>query len=139
MPLDIARSKNNPGKAPQVPKKESFEKWIELGSLVRVAKYFEEKGLVDKYTGKPFKPYSFRYAAYTYLLENHKEAKPLVEKLGFVGDADDWNIYLIHRALTIFGYSKVRFMKWIKKNNFERYEAYYEKQIKERRIGDFWE
>jgi hypothetical protein len=62
-----------------------------------------------------------------------------MEEQGFVGNDQEWEIFLIHKALTIIAiFSKYRFMKWIKKNNFEKYEWYYEKEIERRNLKSFW-
>jgi len=140
MAISVTTDMNKRGRKAGIPKDKAFYLWIELDSLKQVQDHLAEEGLVNPSTRKPYTKYAIRYAAYCYLLDHHEELRPVLEEKGFEGNDDDWNIYLIHKAINTFLFSsKERFMKWIKKNDFERYEYYYEDRIKERAIRSIWE
>lgn len=141
MPISTTRNKTL-GRESFIPEEKCFYLWLNTGSLKKAQQHLAEEGYVNPKTGEPYSDFGIRHAAYRYLLYNHERLRPLMEEAGFEGDDDDWNLYLIHRAITILLYSsKSRFKRWIKDNNFERYEYYYEDAIKDRRgsIRSIWE
>ena len=114
-----------------------FKLWVELGSLKKVSEHLKSEGIINPKTVKPFTAMGIRFAAYRWVLQYPDKAKPIYYAEGFTGSDDDWNLYLIKVAKNNILNNSVTirpFVKFIKENNFERYEYFYEDWIKEKSV-----
>lgn len=105
--------------------KECFEKWCELGSVERVSKYLENSGKINRRTNKPFTPMSVWHAAMRYALENLDEVFGKFKEIGGFNTREEWEEYMVEKAMTVYYSSKKRYMDWIRRNNFEKYSYIY--------------
>lgn len=79
-----------------------FKKWVELGTLINVGKWFAEQGIVSKHTGKPFSKAAISFAARRWVCFNADEAREHYERGGMYLSDDDWNDWLVRTALACF-------------------------------------
>ena len=125
---------------PILNERECFRLWLELGSLRKVSDHLRSKGTINPKTGRPFTTMGIRNSAYRWVLKNIEEAKPLYYSEGFVGDDEDWDKFIIDTARNIILEPSVTvrpFMKFIRENDFEKYEYFYEKWVTEESIRPF--
>jgi len=113
--------------------KKCFLYWLEIGTLDGASERMATEGIVNPRTGKPFSDFGIRHAAYVYILENSDEARTLMGCDSW--EDEEWDLYLIQRAKSILLWSSTsRFMNWIRKMGFEKYEWFYEEKFKEKSI-----
>ena len=109
-------------------KGKAFEAWVETGSVVKARNHLTVQGIINPNTGKPFSPFSVWYSSWCWVLEHLEEARPIFEKeqQGEYSD-EEWAEKMIRRAIDLYlqRSSKSRFMNWIKKNRFEKYDYMY--------------
>jgi len=58
-----------------IDKRECFDKYLQLGSLGSVYRYFEAKGVISPITGRPPTRQAIKNAAFTFILNNIPVAK----------------------------------------------------------------
>jgi hypothetical protein len=114
----------------------AFEAVMEGGTFERARRILTEQGEVNKLTGKPYTYMGVYLASYRYLLENHEELKPRLfkkwkEQSDIVTSEDDWNKFIIHKAMMVLGNSSTkRFMDWLDKNPWAKeYDYLYAKSF----------
>jgi len=83
----------------------AYEYFLNTGSWDR-ATLALEKNEVNPHTGNPYGKTAVWYAGWTYILENWKECKSDLAKMGFseaLGTMDSWRYFIVDRAMTIHG------------------------------------
>jgi len=105
--------------------KECFSLWVELGSVEKVSKYLESVGKVNPRTKKRYSIMGVWSAAITWATDNPDDAWPYYVEAGTAMNREEWNEWLVARAITTRGYSKKNFLAWVKKQGFERYRHVY--------------
>jgi hypothetical protein len=83
-------------------KKECFEKYVQLGSLAAVKRYFDNRGFVNPATGKPPTRQAIKNATFTYILFNIDDAKKVLDSY-YVGKGVDWNDEKFNEMLVVYG------------------------------------
>lgn len=109
--------------------KDCFYKWLELGSIIKVRNHYANLGMVSPRTKRPFVYSGILAAAYKFVIENHEEVRPIYLGEGSeVAKVDQaWEEWLVHKAIKVYLIisSKGRFLGWIERNNFEKYDYMY--------------
>lgn len=105
---------------------ECFTLWYQLGSVERVSKHLEKEGFVNSRTQKPFTPMAIWHSGMRYALENLDEAYQKYKDVGAADSREEWERYMVEKAMTVYYSSVKRFMAWIRKNKFEKYKDVYE-------------
>jgi hypothetical protein len=94
-----------------------FKKWYELGSLVKVQRWFQNEGKINPKTGKPFTPMAYWIAAMRWVVNYPDEAREYYKKLTDLDfdphDDDEWWEYVIDQAKSARFLSKSRFEAWV--------------------------
>ena len=111
----------------------AFDAWLlEGGTLEKARQILANKGIINRRRNEPYTKMGVQQAAWRYTVENHEEARPIMENIwkdyGVTNLTDEiWEEYIVNLAMTILGNSsKKRFMDWIGKNpKFEKYEYMY--------------
>lgn len=85
-----------------IDKKECFEKYLQLGSLGSVYRYFEAKGTISPITGRPPTRQAIKNAAWTYILFNIPLAKKALADYYFSKDVE-FNDEKFNRMLIVYG------------------------------------
>lgn len=106
---------------------ECFNLWVELKSITKVSLHLLNKGIHNQ--GKRFSDMSIWTACMRYVLENPEIARPyyIADGAIFAVSDDEWYEFLIERAVNVYRTSRSRFMKWIERNNLQKYEHIYAK------------
>jgi hypothetical protein len=104
--------------------KECFLLWVELGSLEKVRLHYNAQGLINPRTGKPLSEMAIWTTSLRWVLENPEEARPYYEQEGGKLSDDEWEKWLISRAVMVYNYSKNRIIRWAKRNNL--FDKHYE-------------
>jgi hypothetical protein len=95
----------------------TFRKWVELGTLKNVGKWYKEQRIISK-TGKPFSEAAISYAARRWVCFNSEEARKYYNQFGWYPSDDDWNKYLVRTAIKIFHLHKRQiFEDFLDENN----------------------
>lgn len=109
--------------------KDCFYKWVELGSATKVRNYYANLGIVSPRTGRPFVTSGIYTSAIRYVLENHEEVRHIYLRLGSeIAKSDQaWEEWLVYKAIKKYLEisSEGRFLAWIERNNFEKYDYMY--------------
>ena len=95
-------------------RKECFDLWVELGSILKVRKELARRGKINPTTKKMPSDSGVRIAALKYILYNLEDARKVFKKLGYFGDDKDkeWFEYLKSRALDVLTTRKSRYEEW---------------------------
>lgn len=107
-----------------IPGRLAFDLWNELKTLPAVQEELLRRGYHGlRSEDVPPTELTISNSAWRYVLNNMDEARQEMENHGIIFDTDDdWNEQCITKATFVLGSSRGRFIKWIKDNNFERYE-----------------
>lgn len=105
--------------------KQCLDLWIELGSTEKVSKHLANNGQVNPTTKKPFSQMAIWDAAFRWILSHPEEAREIYVEQGSVLTQEEWEEWLVGRARHVLGTSKGRFLAWIERNNFQKYEYVY--------------
>jgi len=89
------------GSAKYLDGQEVFRLWAQLGSMYKVMRWYQERGIINHNTGEPIKPESFYDAAYHYALYHPEEFRDSIKDT-WVQNTPQWEKFLINRALWIF-------------------------------------
>ena len=108
---------------------ECFMLWFKLGALEKVSRHLAMEGKINLKTNKAFSVTAIQRQAYKWIIENSQEARGYFEKAGLKFSDDNWNIFLIKRALWVYNTSRRRFMDWVDRMNFRRYENAYKHKV----------
>lgn len=97
--------------------KECWDKWIELGSLESVRRYYQKNGVLNNRTGDPPTQSAIQKAAYRWMLGNIHEARKQVEhewqKDGRILTEDEWKKFLFRVVKTTYYQTPVKLEKFI--------------------------
>ena len=105
--------------------KESFFLWLELGSTAKVAAHMQKEGRVNPRSQHSFTPMAIWDSAMRWVLTNPEEAREIYVAHGDTRTQGEWEEWLVLKAMHVVGTSRGRFMKWIYKNDFEKYSYIY--------------
>lgn len=109
---------------PMLDQERTFMLWVELGSLRKVGKMYETKGIINPDTGKPFTQQTIWASSMRYVLDHPEEARAVYLAHGSPLSEEEWEKWLIYRAFLVYHYGKTRCIKWAKKHNL--YDKYRE-------------
>ena len=113
-----------------VSNKEIFDLWIELGTLTKVERNLAGRGIINKYTGKPLVYTSVWERAMRWVLYNPDEAKVIYEtKLQRELSQEQWERWLVKKALKIFDDAQGQLKNWIKTYGMEQHSDIYSKRF----------
>jgi hypothetical protein len=103
---------------------ESFNLWMEKGTLHKAEQYMTEQGKINPKTGKPFTWNAIRTSAMRYLIEHPEIGRKYIEKnQGFKYNDEDWNRVIYKTAASIYmKTSSDRFWDWVRRHGFEERE-----------------
>jgi len=109
--------------------KEIYILWLELGSLEKVCRNLESRGLLTR-GGKKYAPSRINHVVWKYATENPEEALEIYRSLGFEISDEDWERLLVEKAFLIYFKklsfkSRTAFNKWLTRMGlFEKYKDY---------------
>lgn len=112
--------------------KECFMLWYELQSTPKVRLNLASRGIINPETQKPFSQAAVWVAAVGWVIQNATEAREYYKKDGakFAYNDDEWNTYLIRKAMYVYKYSHRKFFEWLKHNGFgDKYKNVYESKM----------
>jgi len=109
--------------------KNTFMLWYELGTLKRVVTHLTAEGIVNSKTSKPITPYAIWISAMRFVMENPDEAYPMYVKAGSPMTREEWEVWLIKKAMRIYGLQgKSRFFLWLRRFGYdEKHKEVYSK------------
>ena len=116
--------------------KVAFYAWLEGGTCAKATKMLPKMKIINPRTGKPYTYMAVYLGAYSYLVENHEEMKPVLFDLWNMREGVDmtdaeWDAYIVRRAAMAMGNSsKKRFMGWLERNPWAKeYDYIYAKRF----------
>lgn len=114
----------------KIDNKECFLLWVELGSLKNVSLEYARRGVLytpykEPFTPKPFSVSTISRRALMWVVEYPDEARPYYIKEGSRLTDEQWERWLIEKAMSIYKQSPRTFFLWIEKNEFQKYEHVY--------------
>jgi len=102
----------------QLNDEECLNLWLELGSTNKVARFLEKNGKVNSRTGKRFTDMSIWNSAMRHLLKDPDKAYQIYLDHGAEFTREEFDEFLVEKAVTALGQVKSRFMKWAKKHGY---------------------
>jgi len=108
---------------------ECFKLWVELGTLKKVVMELTRRGQINKITGKPYGIMTVSNRAHRWVLENSEEARSYYIEAGTIMNEEQFDRWMITKAMTSYHKSPNRFFRWIEMMDFEKYEYVYEKRF----------
>jgi hypothetical protein len=103
-----------------------FQLWAQLGSIGKVQSHLKLAGIINPNTTKEFSHMAIWNAAFRWVLENMDEARQIFKDAGSDLNDVQWDEWLIEKAMYVYGASsKGRFMRWIRRMEFEKYDYIY--------------
>jgi len=110
-----------------------FLKYIEYGgTLGQAGKWAEIENIVSPNTGYIVNRNTIFVKTMMYIVRHPEESRQKLAEIGIVYSDNDWNEWLIRKALRYAGGSKGRFLNWLKKNKLrdrKEYEHIYAKRM----------
>jgi len=114
----------------QLNDEECLNLWLELGSTNKVARFLEKGGKVNSRTGKRFTDMSIWNAAMRHLLKDPDKAYQIYLNQGAEFTREEFDEFLVEKAVTALGQVKPRFMKWAKKHGYHpKYQYIYAERM----------
>ena len=104
---------------------ECFLLWVQLGSVAKVSLHLEALGKVNRATGKRFSNMGIWNAAIRWVSANPDLAWPYYVDAGTELTREEWEEWLVSKAMIARGYSKRNFLAWVRRMGFEKYEYVY--------------
>ena len=104
---------------------ECFLLWVQLGSIEKVSRHLESLGKINVTTGKRFSAMGIWNAALRWVTANPDEAWPHYVNAGTELSREEWEEWLVAKAMIARGYSKRNFLAWVRRMGFEKYEYVY--------------
>ena len=104
---------------------ECFLLWVQLGSIEKVSRHLEHAGKVNPNTGNRFSVMGVCNAALRWVTANPDIAWPHYVDAGTELTREEWEEWLVGKAMTARGYSKRNFLSWVRKMGFEKYRHVY--------------
>lgn len=104
---------------------ECFKAWVETETVENAHAFITEKGIINPRSGKPYSKYSIWRSAMIWVVENPEKAKPYYIAAGANFTDDEWNEFLVSKACHLYGATRPRITKWIKKMGLEDYDYVY--------------
>ena len=115
---------------PQISDSEIFYLWIELGSITKVVRNLANRGIINKRTGKPLHYTCIWDHGMKWVVENPENARIIYEaKLERKFTDEQWNRWIVKKALKVFDDSHAQLKDWIKRHGMERYSDIYSKRF----------
>lgn len=104
---------------------ECFKAWVETDTVHKACEFMANRGIVNPRTGKPYTSYSIWRSAMIWVIENPEKAKPYYIDAGANFTDHEWNEFLVQKACHVYGATKSRITRWIKKMGLEDYDYIY--------------
>lgn len=105
---------------------ECFKLWAELGSLEKVGLELQRRGKFNTKTGKPFTNASISLRAHKWVFNHPDEAKIYYINAGSTLTDEQWERWMVEKAMYVYKFSPRQFFRWIEKMDFEKFEYMYE-------------
>lgn len=105
---------------------EVMDLWVQMGSLGRVSRFFQSKGVVNPCNGKPFTENAFWRAASRFMVYNPEAAREKYAKDGGIYSDKEWELMVLKRAMQVFRANRSGFLLWVTQLEWpKKYEYLY--------------
>lgn len=107
-----------------------FNKWVELGSLIKVQKWCGENGLINPDTGNPPTVATIRNGALRWISNNPKEAYTAYVESGSDLTYEEYMAWLaeyLEPVLTNYGKYPRAYIKWVKKHKLTAHSEWFQR------------
>lgn len=107
-----------------------FDAWVEQQSYPKAAKALAAQGIINTHLKKPYSVTTLTWCCARFMIENPKYSYEKVITKLYVTE-DQWERYLLGRALYIYRQRPARFYDWINRfPNMKKYKAIYDRYFK---------